>query len=106
MKSISMDFQWIFDTVARNAPKKVQQILNMRNRLQLISKPSDGYLTKLKKFIKIDSKWKWKSILVTQQVSNIKREQFSYRINAAKPIFLNSGWDFFGFASQNSATWC
>ena len=49
LKSISMDFKWIFETLARNGPKEVELILNMQNGLQLISKPSDGYLTKIKK---------------------------------------------------------
>ncbi len=48
MKSISMDFQKIFVTLARNDPKEVELILNMRNGLQFISEPSDGYLTKIK----------------------------------------------------------
>ena len=34
MKSISMDFQWIFDTLPREALKEVELILNMRNGLQ------------------------------------------------------------------------
>ena len=49
MKSISMDSEWIFDTLARNAPKEVELILNIRKGLQFISKSSDGYYTKIKK---------------------------------------------------------
>ena len=69
MKSISMDFLWIFDALARNAPKEGELILNTQKRSNKIDSKS----------IKTDYELcNWKSILVPQQVSDIKKQQFSF----------------------------